>query len=109
MGNTSASLPLLSSPVTLPALEVAAVWSEELEDDVETLPPDSEDMLEASDVLVLTIAMRSSSILLASALSFVGADDEWAIGGVIVVSAAAVLLLSFGATLLVLVDLCEEL
>ena len=99
---------LLLSSATLPALEVAAVWSDELDDDDEKLPPDSEDMLEASDVLVLTIAMLSSSILLA-ALSFVGADNEWAIGGVIFVSAAAVLLLSFGATWLVLVDLCEEL
>ena len=60
--------PLPSPSATLPALEVAAVWSDELEDDVEKLPPESEDMLEASDVLVLTIAMLSSSILLVSVL-----------------------------------------
>ena len=56
--------PLFSPSATLPALELVAFWSDELEDDVEKLPPDSEDMLEASDVLVLTIAMLSSSILL---------------------------------------------
>ena len=60
--------PLFSSIATLPSLEVAAVWSDELEDDAEKLPPDSEDMLEASDVLVLTIAILSSSILLVSVL-----------------------------------------
>lgn len=60
--------PLFSPSATLPALELVAFWSDELEDDVEKLPPDSEDMLEASDVSVLTIAMLSSSILLVSVL-----------------------------------------
>lgn len=104
LGGTRVSLPLLLISATLPTLHFAAVWSDELEDDVEKLPPDNEDMLETSDVLVpvLTIAMLSSSILLVSALSFV---DDLAIGGIILVSAAAaVLLLRVGATLFVLVD-----
>ena len=97
MGGTRVSLPLLLISATLPTLHFAAVWSDELEDDVEKLH-----MLETSDVLVLTIAMLSSSILLVSALSFV---DDLAIGGVILVpAAAAVLLLRVGATLFVLVD-----
>ena len=67
---TKPALLLPFSSETLPKLEVAAVWSDELEEDVEKLPPESDDMLEASDVLELTIAMLSSSILVTSLFSF---------------------------------------
>ena len=109
MVKTIALLPLRLSSATLSALGVAAVWSDELDDDVEKLPPDSEDMLEASDVLVLTIAMLSSSILPMSAPSFVELEDGRAIGGVIFVVAVTVALLLrvLGATLVCLVDLFD--
>lgn len=61
----SFALPLLLSlarAACLPPLVVAVVNSDELEDDAEKLPPDRDDMLEAKDVLVLTMAMLSSSI-----------------------------------------------
>jgi len=72
----SFALPLILSlarVACLPPLDVAVVSSDELEDDAEKLPPDRDDMLEASDVLVLTIAMLSSSMFVPAELFDVAA------------------------------------